>query len=77
MESLLRNKAATIATRIAAITICVANVSQKPQFAAEPMSHQSNDDSGAESGQDAVYFHAVIEPLGNALAALPRQCHDA
>ena len=38
---------------------------------------QSNDDSGAESGQDAVYFHAVIEPSADSLAALPRQSHDA
>ena len=38
---------------------------------------QADNDSGSESGQDAVYFHAVIEPLGDALAALPRQCHDA
>ena len=38
MESPFRNNAATMATRIAAITICVANVNQKPQFAAEPIS---------------------------------------
>ena len=38
---------------------------------------QADNDSGSESGQDAVYFHAVIEPLGDALAALPRQSHDA
>ena len=33
---------------------------------------QTDNDSGSESGQDAVYFHAVIQPSDDALAALPR-----
>ena len=38
---------------------------------------QADDNSGSESGQDAVYCHADIEPLGDALAALWRKGDEA